>query len=121
MDCVMFYSCYDYNDEWYLIEMLLDISAEEIDLDNMIVPQDGLDKDSWQVPYMEQYLDESGTKKVCDTYTTPVTEVKPCRIAFFIYKAGANMLHTPYGDFVLQPAGKVPQRLETIIEFNETD
>lgn len=88
MDIVKYCECYNYNAEWYIIEMLLDISARDIDWNEIYVPEEGIDRDSWQVPYMEQYLNESGTEKICETYETPKQSRKPCRVVFYIYKSG---------------------------------
>ena len=121
MDIVKYYGCYDYSEEWYLIEMLLDIPVSEIDWNNINVPQVELQRSSWQVPYMEQYLNENGTEKICKTYREPKEYVKPCRVVFFIYKVPANVLSTPYGDFELSSANKVPERLENLVEFEEVD
>lgn len=119
MDVVKYYDCYDYNEEWYLVEMLLDLSVSEIDWDNIVVPEDGVSESDWQCAYMEQYLNENGTEKICETDDEPEDDVKPCRVAFFIYKVPANTLHTPYGDFELKNSKKVPERLKDIIEFEE--
>ncbi|MBQ9534632.1 MAG: hypothetical protein IJU78_02145 [Clostridia bacterium] len=122
MDKTLHYACYEHGDEWYLIEMLLDISASEIDWDDICVPQPALPRDDWQVPYMEQYLDESGTERLCDIYDVPDGSVKPCRVAFFIFKEGeAGTLSTPYGDFELRGGADVPERLKRILEFAEAD
>ncbi len=121
MDIVKYYGCYDYNKEWYLVEMLLDIPPSEIDWSNINVPQKGLKRSSWQCAYMEQYLNENGTEKICETYDEPKENVKPCRVVFFIFKVPANILSTPYGDFELKSTNKVPERLENIVEFEEVD
>lgn len=117
MDIVKYYGCYDYNEEWYLIELILDVSASEIDWSNIFVPEHETKKENWQVPYMEQYLDRDGTKKICKTYEVPKEYIKPCRVAFFIYKDSANVLSTPYGDFELSIESKIPERLESLVEF----
>lgn len=121
MDSVQYYGCYDYNEEWYLVEMLLDLSASDIDWVHITVPEEGVNARDWQCAYMEQYLNQSGTKKLCKTYCQPDDDAKPCRVAFFIYKVSATTLHTPYGDFELQTSDKVPERLADIIEFEAAD
>ncbi len=117
MNIVKYYGCYDYNEEWYLIELILDVSASEIDWSNIFVPENETKKENWQVPYMEQYLDRDGTKKICKTYEEPKEYIKPCRVVFFIYKDSANVLSTPYGVFELSIESKVPERLESLVEF----
>ena len=121
VDAVKFYECYHFSEQWYLIEMLLDVSALEIDWNNITVPQKGVSKLNWQAPFMEQYLNEEGCSKICDTYDIPKENVRPCRVAFFIFKVSAQTLSTPYGDFPLSDTKPLPQRLKNIIEFEESD
>lgn len=116
MSNVDYYGCYDFNEEWYLVEMLINEEANEIDWSAFAVPEEGLEPKDWQTAYMEQYLNEDGTERICDVYDTPKGAVNPCRIAFFIYKTNAEMLATPYGNFPLEDM-QVPERLEQIIEF----
>lgn len=118
MDTVKYYGCYDYNEEWYLIEFALDFPPSEIDLSKIFVPEQGLDKEDWQTPYMEQYLNADGTAKICETYKIP-SDRSPCRVVFFLYKVSADTLSTPYGDFPLSTGAKVPVRLEHLIDFEE--
>lgn len=120
-DAVKSYACYDFNEEWYLIEMLLDLSAPDIDWDKITVPEKGVSKLNWQAPYMEQYLNEDGDMKICDTYDMPQTAVRPCRVTFFIFKVSSKILSTPYGDFLLNDANPVPDRLKGLIEFENVD
>lgn len=121
MESVKLFECYSYNKHWYLVEMLLDLSSDEIDWDAIVVPDEELDEDEWQCPYMEQYLTEDGTAKLCETYDEPDPAVSPCRVAFFIYKEGAKLLRTPYGEFELTPSGKIPKHLKKLIEFEDVD
>jgi hypothetical protein len=113
------YSCYKYSKNWFLVEMVLDVKPSEIEFENIVVPDKLIKKSNWQCPYMEQYLNAEGTKKICETYDEPEEEVNPCRVAFFIYKEGSRTLRTPYGDFDLTNIEKLPKRLKSIIEFEE--
>ncbi|MBQ7646976.1 MAG: hypothetical protein IJS94_06885 [Clostridia bacterium] len=120
MDVVKFFKSYDYLDEWLLVEMTLDLRPSEIDWSGFCVPEKDVDKDDWQVPYMEQYLNEDGTKKICETYCIPDTDGKPCRVAFFIFRRFfAHIFSTPYGDFELTDDEHAPDRLTDILEFYE--
>lgn len=115
------YKCYRYNEEWLLIEMVLDIPSSEIDWMNIVVPNEELDEGDWQCPYMEQYLNADGTEKLCEVYDEPEEDVCPCRVAFFIYDDDLPTLHTPYGDFSLGEKEELPARLREIVEFDEED
>ena len=116
---VNFYGCYKFNREWLLIEISWNIASSQIDWDAISVPNNELEEDYWQCPYMEQYLNEDGTEKICETYDEPEEDVNPCRVAFFIYKDGSPILQTPYGNFDLTNIEKLPSRLKKIIEFEE--
>lgn len=121
MEKVREYCCYDYDDERYLVEMLLDLDPSEVLLDDFVVPQDGVAPDDWQTAYLEQYFNEDGTQKICDLYDVPEEAMPYCRIAFFIYKVGADILKTPYGEFRLSGDRKTPPRLRNLIETEEED
>ncbi len=112
------FACYDFNEEWYLIEMTVPAKSSEIDWDSFEVPDENLNSDEWQVAYLEQYLNSAGTEKLCDTYDEPDPPVMPSRIAFFIFKDENPVLRTPYGSFPLN-AAPLPARLARIIEFEE--
>ena len=121
MDTVKSYNCYDYNEEWYLIEIVLDVPAWDIDWGRICVPQEGVRKSNWQCAFMEQYLNEDGTAKICEAYDEPEENVCPCRVVFFIFKVSEKILSTPYGSFELSAAAPVPDRLKSIVEFEGED
>ncbi len=108
--------------------MVLDLFASDIDWGNIAVPEKELPRSSWQAPYMEQYLNENGTERICELFDEPTEKVKPCRVVFFLYKPApflcnvpAYTLQTPYGNFLLKNTTPVPERLKAIVEFEEVD
>ena len=113
------YHCYDYSDEWYLIEMLLERAPREIDFGAFVVPEAGVDRDNRQTAYLEQYLNESGTEKICALYDVPREPMPFSRVAFFVCKVGADTLQTPFGDFPLHADTPAPSRLRNLIEMEE--
>ncbi|MBQ1704240.1 MAG: hypothetical protein II028_00170 [Clostridia bacterium] len=122
MQIVSHYNCYDYNESWYLVEMLIDELSSEIDWMEFYTPQEGVDRENYQVPWMEQYLNEEGTKPLCPAFDEPEEPVRPSRVAFFLFKIpGADVLHTPYGDYKLGGTEELPARLKSMIEFEEPD
>lgn len=74
---------------------------------------------NWQTAFLEQYLNESGTERICDLYDVPKDELPYSHVAFFIYKVDAYVLRTPYGEFQLSSEMEVPHRLHQIIETDE--
>ena len=118
---VKYFGCYPYNEEWLLVEMVLDTVWSEIDWNAMAVPHEELDEEDWQCPYMEQYLNSEGTEKLCEVYDEPEEDGAPVRVAFFLYREDAEILRTPYGDFDLTDLQVLPARLSAIIEFDNED
>ena len=116
---VSYFECYNFNEEWLLVEMILNIPTSEIDWDSMVVSDDTLDKGEWQCAYMEQFLNADGTEKLCEVYDEPKDDVNPSRVAFFIFREGSRVLRTVYGDFDLSNVKNLPNRLKSIIEFQE--
>ena len=116
---VSYFECYNFNKEWLLVEMILNMPSSKIDWFSMVVPDENLDESHWQCPYMEQYLNADGTEKLCEVYDEPEEDVCPCRVAFFIYQEDSRILRTAYGDFDLTNAQNLPKRLKSIIEFEE--
>ena len=83
-----------------------------------MVPEPELHENDWQCAYLEQFLNKAGTKRICRLYDEPDPGVKPCRVAFFIFKDAPKTLRTPYGNFKLA-GSPMPARLKGIIEFEE--
>ena len=113
------YDCWSYNAQWCLIEMLLDIPASEIKWDEFVAPEKKTTPGNWQCPYMEQYLNEEGTERICEVYEIPQRGHDHCRVAFFLYKTSGMMLRTPYGEFALRGDREAPERLRSILVFEE--
>ena len=118
---VLFYGCYDFNDEWLLIEMLLDGTFKDIDWINIVVPEENMSPSNWQCAYLEQYLNEDGTERICDLYDVPAEAAAPCRVAFFLYKVGMPAVQTPFGSFDLSNPQPVPNRLIGVVEMESDD
>lgn len=117
---VTFFACYDYSEELYLIELGVDCPPSEIEWMEMAVPEEGVKPSDWQAPYLEQYLNEDGTEKLCDLYEEPEGG-ETSRVAFFLFKSEGDTLKTPWGTFELTGGQPLPERLSSIIEFEEED
>lgn len=48
------FECYDFNDEVYLIETVIDDSSDNIDWGEFTVPEKNAPESDWQVAYAEQ-------------------------------------------------------------------
>ena len=118
---VLYFGCYDFNEEWLLIEMQADISWRCVRWHQFEVPETGVNPGNWQAPYLEQYLNEDGTQRICELYTSPRGNTAPCRFTFFLYKTGAPKLRCQFGEFDLTTTQPVPTRLEGVVEFESED
>ncbi|MDE6474724.1 MAG: hypothetical protein K2L70_06460 [Clostridia bacterium] len=120
---VQFFECYDYNEELYLIEMIINDSSNNIDWSEFVVPESNLPEKDWQCAFLEQYLNLDGTEKICELYDEPQEAVCPCRIAFFIYKYDTQekKIITPYGTFSFENSIPMPERLLKCIEFEDEE
>ena len=113
------YSCYNFNDEWYLVEMAFTIPPKDIAFDKFVVPEEDVAELDWQTVLAEQFLNSEGTERICDLYDIPGENNSSSRVAFFIYKTKAHIIKTPYGEFELSDTNEVPERLKSIIEIDE--
>ena len=116
---VTLFKSFNFSEEWYLVEMALDIPPEDIQFNKIVVPEEGIAEMDWQTVLAEQYLNADGTERLCDLYDRPERGNSNSRVAFFIYKTGAHILRTPYGEFELSDAEEAPERLRSIIEIDE--
>ena len=112
---------YSYKDGVGLVELVLDSSFMDIkeSLDFCIEDRK-ISKSNWQTLYMEQYLNKEGTEKICETYSEPSLSTHPIRIAFFIFglKQGQKLVSS-FGDTIVRKMEPLPDRLKTIIEFDD--
>lgn len=113
------FNCFNFNDEWYLVEMALNIPPKDIRFDKIVVPEKGIAEENWQAVLAEQFLNSDGTERICNLYETPDNGDSHSRVAFFIYKTSSHTLRTPYGEFEMSDAEAVPNRLKEIIEIAE--
>jgi len=78
-------------------------------------PEDGIDRASWQVPYMEWLLDESGENVLSGPWL-PLTPLEPgpacLRVAFHLHFLDRSRpLSSPFGDLDLPDPTDAPSRL----------
>lgn len=118
---VLYFGCYDFNEKWLLIEMQADVSWKWIRWHQFEVPEEGVDDANRQAPYLEQYLNEAGTERICELYDRPRGNTAPCRFVFFLYKTEAQKLVCQFGEFNLTETQPVPERLLGVVEFEAED
>ena len=124
MGKVIDYHCWNYREDIYLVDMTFDMYPNEIDIYSMVVPEEGEKREFWQFPFLNQFLSLDGTELVCSWCGKPATDMKPCRMVFFIYKCDGpdgKILQTPYGDFPLTDTEEAPERMKEIVEYFDVE
>jgi len=112
------HGCYRFRKNWLVAELTLPCTPDEIDWFGFSVPEEGVDEFDRQTPYMEQYLTQDGTDKLCDAWDEPEEQEAPSRVAFFLHRTeGGTILETPYGPVPLTDLAPLPDRLIDILEF----
>ena len=117
----MKYKCYKYKKGILLIDMIIEEKFCNIDLMKFYVPEENVEEDYWQVPYMEQYFAVNSNLKICETYDEPDENQYPTRILFFIFESTGKILVTPYGNIELIADLKVPKDIKKAIYFEDID
>ena len=112
---------YGFNSRFCLVEMTCDCPPDGIDWFGFSVPEDGKDEYELETPYMEQFLNEDGTEKLCEAWDEPADceDMTSTRVAFFIAKGHGEILETPFGSVSLSDVTALPKRLKDIIEFEK--
>ncbi len=112
---------YTFRDEVKLIEMQIDETPLNIQFDDFYLGN-GKQNPNSQAPYLEQFLDSTGTVRVSSKYGEMNQETCPTRFTFFLYFLHVgDVINTPYGKYSVMQIQSMPKRLESIIEFEEND
>ena len=104
----------------HLIE--LDIKAKHIDIEicEFTQRQNGVDRLDWQTPWDEKYLNAEGTEITGDWLEVPKDTTETTRLAFFLHFIDFdNPLTTPFGEIDLKQPEPMPNRLSSIIEYEQ--
>ena len=106
----------------FLIELKLDIPANEVNVSSFTQQDDLLSKEYWQVAYDEHFLNEDGTKVIGRFTDHSNLDRVETRIAFFMYFVDVNKpLISQYGEVILSTPTSMPERLVKIIDFEPAD
>jgi hypothetical protein len=105
----------------HLIEITIDHPPEKVDVGKITQEIQGEDKESWQSPWDEKYLNEEGDEVIGEFFDVP-KGTDTTRLAFFFHHLNLNTpLLTPYGQLDLPKPTKMPDRLVDIIEYESPD
>ena len=103
-----------------MLELVINTSADEIDLALFTQADESLPEDEWQVAYDEHYLNTDGTEIVGDFIEKPKNSEQKTRIVFYMWFLDFNSdLITPFGNVRLTKPTVLPERLKRIIDLSE--
>jgi hypothetical protein len=109
-------------DDLSLIEAIIDSPPSKVDMGKFTQENPSLPQASWQVAYLEHYLNENGDALACDLYDLPEDDIPPTRVAFFLYCVDfKKSLITPFGEVTLPAKQLIPERIKNIIHFEDAD
>lgn len=104
-----------------LIEVIAQDSPEELDVGAFTQEGPGQPQDSWQAPWMERWLDESGENIVSEPFDPPPDNLASSRLVFFLhYVALDRPLLTLAGPVPLPAKTDLPPRLAGV-EYEPVD
>ena len=105
----------DVSEPCHLIELRFTGLDAPFDIGSITQPIPGEPSSNWQTPYLERYLDESGTQSLADYGTAPLPADiwhDGLRVAFFLhYLDSSQPLQTPFGLVALPRETPTPERL----------
>jgi hypothetical protein len=104
-----------------LIEVVAAELPKELDLGGFTQEDPGQPVDNWQVPWMEQWLDETGEHIVGEPFDPPPDDLASSRVVFFLHFVALDRpLMTPTGSVVLPKPAPLPSRLAGV-EYEPVD
>ena len=99
----------------HLIEVRSSMPPEELDIGGFTQEEPGRPRADWQVPWMEHWLDPSGTQVLTDGFDPPPDGLSTSRLAFFMHFLGLDRpLLTPAGPLELPSPVPLPERLASV-------
>ena len=114
------------NPDVSLIEVTVDRPPSGVDVGDFTQEDPNSDRENWQVPYDERYLNSDGTQEIGERWESwrlkPGSEEPPTtRLVFYIhFLVSGRVLLTPDGDVALPPAQALPSRL-AFVEYEPPD
>ena len=110
------------NPDVSLIEVIVGNSYDSFDISEFTQETEGLERNYWQAPFGDIYLDVTGTKIVGDYFKMPVDKGEVTRLTFFIYFLNQNKpLNTPFGKLSLPVKTLMPERLKQLIRYEDPE
>ena len=106
----------------FLIELEADVKPSELDIEKITQEDEDLPEDEWQAPCDEHYLNDDGTAVIGRAFEQKKLSGAKTRLAFFMYELNFKKpLKSQFGEIPLVKPVKMPERLKSIIEFENDD
>ena len=115
---------YKFNKNIGVVEIFIEDEFKTIKnrLDEFIIEDKTLPRDSWQVLYMEQYFSADRKTKICDTYDKPKNDTKDFYLIFFIYYLEeGQILYTPFGNVKVTELKELNSEYKGKLQFEDID
>ena len=104
-----------YYEDVYIIEMLITMRPDLIDFSSFYCIDPKKPKSDWQTAFGELCLSLDGLTILGDVANKHIINYDTTRVVFGLYAENLNIpLSTPFGEFILSPIEKLPNRLNSI-------
>lgn len=103
------------DEDVFLLECLINCSPQNVDMMSFTQKIAGVPKSSWQVPYEEKYLNETGDSVIGGMFDGKKSSGETTRVCFYMFSLYFDKpLLTPFGTIDLPEPADMPQRLYDI-------
>jgi len=104
-----------------LIEIVAEDPPRAVNVGAFTQEEPGQPDGSWQVPWMERWLHESGQEIASEPFEPPPDHLTTSRLVFFLHHVTPDRpLLTPAGPVALPPKTRLPSRLAGV-EYEPVD
>ncbi len=104
----------------HLIELGIKTNHGNVDIGQITQKEDWVDPLDWQTPWDEKFLNSKGTKITGDGIDSPSDNSDYTRLTFFLHYVDFNKpIITQFGALELKNPEKMPERISSIIEYEQ--
>ncbi|MBS1507417.1 MAG: hypothetical protein JSS79_12290 [Bacteroidetes bacterium] len=105
----------------HLVEINANVPPSKLEVGEITQEVDGHLSSSWQSPWEEKYLDESGQKVIGDFSSVPLNCSTTRLLFYFHYLNFDKTLKTQFGEIKLSQPTALPDRLNGLVNYEQPD